>query len=215
MNCSILVNRNQVVIVSILLLIAGAAYFLFRPAHYKNLPPTAKGEWIAFGDSLTAGYGAAEGNDYPTLLSQRLGVPIRNLGVPGNTMRDGLNRLPEALQLQPRVVLLCLGGNDGLQGSSSEQMVSNLGGMIDQFHQAGSFVVFIGIHSASFSDTNGKRFKELAGNKQVLFVPDILDGVLGSPNLMSDYIHPNEAGYRAIADRLAEVLKPLLPQLAK
>ncbi|MFN7141766.1 MAG: GDSL-type esterase/lipase family protein [Limisphaerales bacterium] len=207
--------RSAKVLVLLLLVIAGVAFLFLKgkPMEYRNFPPTATGEWIAYGDSLTSGVGAADGNDYPTLLAQQLGVKIHNFGVAGNTTADGLNRIDRALALRPRVVLLCLGGNDGLRGLSAEKAFENLGMMIDSFHEAGSFVVLIGIRSASFRDTNGKKFKELAAEKQVFYISDILDGVMGRPNLMSDYIHPNDAGYRAIADRVARELRPVMDQL--
>lgn len=208
-----MVNARNIIIGAVVIALAFIAFQFFRPVHYANLPPTATGDWIAYGDSLTAGYGAAEGNDYPTLLAERLGIAIHNFGVSGDTTLDGLNRIDAVLQLKPRVVLLCLGGNDGLKKSSADQMISNLSQMIDRFHETGSFVVLIGIRSASFRDTNSKRFKQLAKEKQVLYVADILDDVLGSPALMSDYIHPNDAGYKAIAERLEKILRPLLPAL--
>jgi acyl-CoA thioesterase-1 len=198
------------------LLLAGSSLYIFQKCSsttYKNLPPTARGEWIAFGDSLTAGYGAGEGQDYPALLSKDLGVPIRNLGVPGNTTQDGLNRLDQALELQPRVVLLCLGGNDSLRSMTIEKTFANLASIIDRFQQSGSFVVLIGVHSASLRDKNETHFKKLAKEKNAFYIPDILEGVLGIPPLMSDYIHPNEAGYRAIAERLGTILRPLVPRL--
>jgi acyl-CoA thioesterase-1 len=200
-------------LVVLVVLLGALAYAMFRPVSYKNFPPTATGDWIAFGDSLTSGYGAEPGKDYPSRLSQKLGLPIRNLGEVGDTTADGLKRLNEAVNLHPRVVLLCLGGNDGLQKLSPEEMVSNVDRMIGSFQQGGSFVVLIGVRSASLLDNNGSRFKKLAKQNGAFYVPNILDGVLGSPSLMSDQIHPNEAGYEAIADRLATLLNPLLPQL--
>ncbi|MDB6029130.1 MAG: putative lipase, GDSL-type [Verrucomicrobiales bacterium] len=188
-------------------------YFWSRPASYKNFPPTAKGDWIAYGDSLTSGYGAADGNDYPAVLSRTLGIPIRNFGVAGDTTEMGLKRVEEAAKIQPRVVLLCLGGNDGLQRMSSDEMFSNLRQMIRVFHQSGSFVILIGVRSVSLLDSNHSGFKKLANEEKVLYVSNILDGVFGSPSLMSDQVHPNDAGYKAIAERLATVLSPILPQL--
>ncbi len=178
-----------------------------------NLPPAATGPWVAFGDSLTSGYGAESGHDYPSVLGKLLGMDIKNLGVPGQTTQDGLSRVGVATQLHPRVVLLCLGGNDGLQELPREQMFKNLGEMIDRFHQSGSFVVLIGIRSTTLRDKNTKGFEELAEQKQVLLVPDILEGVMGKSNLMSDYVHPNDEGYRIIAERLQTVLSPYLVQL--
>ena len=198
------------------LLLLGGGWLWLRPgksAGYVNLPPTARGDWMAFGDSLTAGYGANEGGDYPAQLAQRLRVKIRNLGVPGHTTADGLARIDQALQLQPRVVLLCLGGNDALRSVSPDETFANLGTMIDRFHQAGSFVVLLGVRSVGLSDKNAKRFEQLAKSKRVLLVPNLLDGILFTPSLMSDEIHPNDKGYAKIAERLEAALLPLLPRL--
>lgn len=204
---------KKIVLLCVGLFVLVLLYLFLRPVSYKNLPPTATGEWIAYGDSLTAGYGSSEGNSYPALLSQRLGIPIRNMGVSGDSTVDGLKRLDEALNLQPRVVFLCLGGNDGLQRLSSDEMISNLRQMIAAFHQKGAFVVLIGVRSVSILDSNDSRFKKLAKEEQVLYVPNILNGILGSSSLMSDQIHPNDAGYQVIAERLYKIIEPLLPQL--
>lgn len=200
------------------MLIAGttAAIFLFRgcgKTTFTNLPPRASGPWVAFGDSLTAGYGAAPGNDYPSALSKKIGRPILNRGVSGATTQSSLSRVEEIVRLQPRVVLLCLGGNDGLQQLPVSTTFGNLSTMIDRFQESGSFVVLIGVRGASVSDRYASPFKKLAKEKQVLFVPNILGGVLGSPSFMSDYIHPNDEGYEAIAQRLETILTPFLPEL--
>lgn len=180
---------------------------------YRNLPPSASGPWVAFGDSLTAGYGASEGNSYPAQLSKRLGIEIVNHGRSGDTTTAALSRLDEVASLQPRVVLLCLGGNDGLHREPRAQMLSNLGAIIDRFHQEGSFVVLIGIRSASLRDQNNKHFRTLARDKHVLFVPDMLKGLAFKPVYMSDAIHPNDAGYGRIAERMAKALRPVLARL--
>ena len=193
-----------------------AAIFFYRGCgkmDYANFPPRATGGWVAFGDSLTAGYGASQGNDYPSALSQKIGRPILNKGVSGATTESALSHVDEILRLQPRVVLLCLGGNDGLQQLPINTTFGNLSTIIDRFQESGSFVVLIGVRGASLSDRYSTPFKTLAKEKRVLFVQNILSGVLGSPSLMSDYIHPNDEGYEAIARRLEEILSPFLPQL--
>ena len=204
---------KKVLILLAVVLLAWFGFKFFGPVSYKNFPPTASGDWIAYGDSLTSGYGASEGNDYPTLLGKKLGIPIRNFGVAGDTTADGLARLNDAIQIKPRVVLLCLGGNDGLQRRSPEEMISNLQAIIKGFQQAGSFVVLIGVRSASVFDSNESKFKKLARQEGALYVPNILDDVLGSPSKMSDQVHPNEVGYEQIAERMAGILRPLLPKL--
>ena len=195
-------------------LIAALLYWwINRPPLPVNLPPTATGPWIAFGDSLTEGYGATDGHAYPAQLSRSLGVPILNLGVSGDTTADGLKRLDAVARQQPRVVLLCLGGNDALNQVPRERTVTNLGAIIDRLHAEGSFVVLIGIRSASLRDKNEKAFARLAREKRVLYVPDFLKGIAFKPVYMSDAIHPNDEGYKRIAERLEKVLRPLLPRL--
>jgi acyl-CoA thioesterase-1 len=191
----------------------GVTYLVYRWAaaeHYQNYPPTAQGPWVAFGDSLTEGYGASEGKDYPAVLGQSLGFPIQNFGRAGETSKDGLNRLEEVAGQHPRVVLLCFGGNDALNGLPASQLFGNIESMIDRLHREGSFVVLIGIRSASLRDRFEKSFKELARQKQVLYVADFLKGIAFKPVYMSDAVHPNDEGYKQFALRIEKELKPLL-----
>lgn len=180
---------------------------------YRNYPPTATGPWIAFGDSLTYGYGASKGKDYPTLVAQKLAVKIENNGVSGQTTGDALGRVDASARKAPRVVLLCLGGNDGLQKIPREKMFKNLSDIISTFHAEGSFVVLIGVRSATLRDKNEEGFEELAKRKRVLYIPDILEGLFTDPRYMSDQIHPNDAGYEMIAERVAKELRPLMEKL--
>lgn len=207
-------TRAKLILLIVVLGVAG--WFIWQRTQsydYTNFPPTATGPWIAFGDSLTEGFGASEGNDYPALLGQKLGVKIVNLGHSGETSAEGLARVEQAAALKPRVVLLCLGGNDVLQKLSRDQMFTNLSALIDRFHQEGSFVVLIGVRSASLLDKNAKLFRAFAKEKQVFYVQDILKGVFGKPVYMTDAVHPNDEGYRLIAERLENELQPVLGKL--
>jgi acyl-CoA thioesterase I len=200
-------------IILIVILAAGVlgAYLWFtgESRDYTNFPPAATGPWIAFGDSLTEGYGASTGHDYPTLLGQRLGIAIQNHGRSGETSSDALKRVDEIVALEPRVVLLCFGGNDSLQGEPASRTFGNLAQLIDRFHARGTFVVLIGIRTASLRDRNEKQFGKLAREKRVLYVPDMLKGLAFRPIYMSDAIHPNDAGYARIAERLEKALSPI------
>lgn len=208
------ISRRKLLLTTLLSVVVLIVWLWPSRTHYQNLPPAAPGPWVAFGDSLTEGFGANTGVDYPSQLSKRLGVSVLNLGVAGDTTADGLKRLGDVEALEPRVVLLCFGGNDVLQNLPRARMFANIETMIDRLHARGSFVVLIGIRGSSLvGDANAKGFKELAKRKRVLHIPNILDGILTHPSLMSDYIHPNDAGYEKIAERLAEELRPLLPQL--
>jgi len=211
---NVTISRRRLLVLAFLLL-AVLLFWLWPAAswRFQNFPPTAEGPWVAFGDSLTSGYGGSDGG-YPVQLSKRLGVPIQNLGMAGETSADGLKRIADVEALNPRVVLLCFGGNDVLQNFSRDQMLANVGAMIDRLHARGSFVVLIGVRGSSMiGDKNAKLFQQLARDKEVKHVPNILDGLLTQPSLMSDYVHPNDAGYEKIAERLEKELKPLLPKL--
>lgn len=205
---------KRIIWVIVLLLLGSGVWWWLRPGPPPvNYPPTATGPWIAFGDSLTQGYGANKGEDYPSVLGQLLHVTIENQGVPGQSTVDAMGRLEAAADRHPRVVLLCLGGNDALQQLPPDTTFGNLSKMIDRFHQAGSFVVLIGVRSASLLDQNEKRFAKLAKEKHVFYVPDILSGIMFKPVLMSDAIHPNAQGYRQFAERLQQELQPYLAGL--
>ena len=205
-------KRNLVVLIALGLAV-GVFIWLRSTPNYVNLPPSADGPWVAFGDSLTEGAGATEGNNYPAVLGRQLGIEIHNAGRSGDTTSSAMQRIEDAAGMRPRVVLLCLGGNDSLNRDSRAQLFSNLGTIIDRFHLEGSFVVLIGVRSASLRDQHGKQFRQLARQKKVLYVPDILKGLAFKPVYMSDAIHPNDAGYQRIAARVEKAIRPLLPQL--
>jgi acyl-CoA thioesterase I len=208
-------STRKLAVALALLCVAGLCWWFLRPGtDWTNFPPTATGPWVAFGDSLTEGFGATEGNDYPAVLGRRLSVTISNLGKSGETTSDGLKRVEDVAQLDPRVVLLCCGGNDSLNQQSRKETFANLASMIDRLHQAGSFVVLIGIRSASLRDHNEEHFAKLAKEKGILYIPDMLRGLAFKPVYMSDAIHPNDAGYQKIADRLEKKLRRLMPKLA-
>jgi acyl-CoA thioesterase-1 len=210
------ISRRTAFIAALLFLALVAWWFWpERRGDFVNFPPTATGPWVAFGDSLTEGFGAsAAEHSYPTVLGRSLGVEIQNHGVSGETSVDGLKRVEDLAALEPRVVLICFGGNDVLRGMPRTQMFANIGAMIDRFHAAGSFVVLIGIRGSGLvGDANAEGFEELAEQKQVKLIPNILDGLLTRPSLMTDYVHPNDAGYAAIAERMEKELRPLLGKL--
>lgn len=189
-----------------------SASFFSKPS-YVNYPPTKGQTWVALGDSLTAGVGAGPGQDYPSQLGKRLGQGIINRGVPGDTTADALERIWQVEELDPRVVLLCLGGNDSLRQTPMDQTLLNLSAIIDRLQSKGAFIILIGIRSASVFDQFEKPLESLAKRKGALYIPNFLKGVLGNRKLMADQIHPNAEGYSRIADRLEKILRPHLPQL--
>lgn len=171
-----------------------------------NYPPKNE-RIVAFGDSLVAGSGATADNDFVSLLSKQLGRPITNLGVPGDTTADGLARITTVTAKDPGVVVLLLGGNDYLRKIPEEQTFANLRSIIAKLQEQGATVVLLGIRGGILRDNFLNQFDALAEETGVIYVPDVLDGLVGNDQFMSDTIHPNNAGYARIAERVFKALE--------
>lgn len=166
---------------------------------------------IAFGDSLTAGYGASAGEDYPSRLSALVSLPIINAGVSGDTTEAALARLQEdVLARDPRIVLVGLGGNDFLRGIPITATEANLRSIVRQIHGAGAMVVLLGFRFPSLSANYEAMYERVAKEERCLLIPNILRGILRDPKLKSDEIHPNGPGYALMAERVAGPLKKLI-----
>ena len=188
------------------------AFFVLRPSRYervKNLD--SKGSAIiAFGDSITAGFGAAKGEDYPSKLSALANATIVNAGVSGDTTDSALERIEsDVLTQNPRIVIVGLGGNDFLRGASMQSTETNLRTIIRKVHDSGAMVVLLGFKFPSFSNY-GTMYERVADEEGCLFVPEVLDGILTDPALKSDEIHPNARGYALVAERVAGPLRKLI-----
>ncbi len=169
-----------------------------------------EGPIVAFGDSLVFGTGSS-GGGFVTLLEQRLGRDIQNLGRPGETSAGGLARIGDVLALEPSVVILLLGGNDALRGVPSDTTFSNLASIIERLQAAGAAVLLVGVRGGLLQDPYAAPFEELAGRSGAAHVPDVLRQVFLDPDSMADQVHPNDAGYAHIADRIQPVLEAMLP----
>jgi acyl-CoA thioesterase-1 len=176
---------------------------------------------VALGDSLTAGYGLAEEESYPSLLQAHLrqaGYPHRvvNAGVSGDTSAGGLARLDWVLRQPVQVLIVCLGANDGLRGLEPAAMRDNLEAIIVKGSQAGATVILAGIHlPTNYGPAYTRRFDAvfpaLARKYQLVFLPFLLEGVAAKPALnQADGIHPTAKGTRIVAANVWKVLKPVL-----
>ena len=168
---------------------------------------------ICFGDSLTEGVGASAGEDYPSALSRQLGSPVINAGVRGDTTTAALERLAdEVLNKNPRLVIVLLGGNDFLRQRSRRETRQNLEEIVRRVQAHGAMVVIAGIRLGVFGDDYGEIFEQTAKQFGALYIPQVMKGILTNSSLRSDPIHPNGAGYRLIADRIVDKIKPLLQE---
>lgn len=202
--------KFRILILSILLAIfAALGVFYFRTEVVANYP--SKGtDIIAFGDSLVEGVGAADGNDFVSLLSQKIGQPIVNLGRAGDTTADGVARIGQLDAYNPKVVLLLLGGNDYLRRIPISDTRKNLEILIQNIQARGAVVLLLGVRGGILNDRFAAEFKNLRDTYQTAFVSDVLDGLLGNGQYMADTTHPNAAGYRIIAERIYPILREVI-----
>tara|TARA_B100000378_G_scaffold232410_1_gene197820 strand:- start:579 stop:1223 length:645 start_codon:yes stop_codon:yes gene_type:complete len=171
----------------------------------RNYPSDNQGI-VAFGDSIIVGVGSESGIGLTGMLANRIGQNIINEGVSGNTTADGLERIDDVLRHEPKIVILSLGGNDALQNMPLERTEKNLDRIISQIQNEGSIVVLLGIRNGIFNDEFSSMYRELANRHQTALVTDILGGLFGDSRYMADAVHPNDAGYSRIAERVAPVI---------
>jgi acyl-CoA thioesterase-1 len=178
---------------------------------------------LVLGDSISAGFGLAHlDQGWVALLQTRLKdqeyvYQVVNASVSGETTAGGLARLPRALTLhQPQIVILELGGNDGLRALPVAQMRANLVRMVDLATAAGAKVLLLGMrmppnYGADFTEQFRLAYSDLARDKKLPLVPFLLNDIALHPNLMqADGIHPNELGQPKLLDNVWPSLKPLL-----
>ena len=176
---------------------------------------------VAFGDSLTAGYGLPRGKSYPDLLQRSLDdkgyrYRVRNEGISGDTTSGGLARCALAAESAPAFAIVALGGNDGLRGLAPNRMKENLRGIVKAFTAQGTKVVLGGMklppnYGAEYTQAFEGVFHELADELDLTLIPFLLEGVGGRPEFMqNDGIHPNQQGTRKVTALVMEHLEPLL-----
>lgn len=163
---------------------------------------------LAFGDSLTEGVGAPDGAAYPEQLARLTGWTVVNAGVAGETTADGVTRLPEALETHaPDLVILLMGGNDVLRNQDLAEAKRNLARMINQAQAKGIAVMLVGVPEKSLFSQSAPLYDSLAEEHGVVLVDDLVASLLRRPGYKADAVHLNAEGYRAMAERLAEVLR--------
>ena len=139
--------------------------------------PSQPNEIIAFGDSLVFGIGTTSGNNFVSLLEQRLSVDIRNSGIPGDTTGSALARLNSSvLSRNPRLVIVLLGANDLFQGVPIAQRVSNITSIVQQIRTRGAKVVLVELTVDTTADPFGGALPGIASQTASSLVPGVIDG---------------------------------------
>ncbi len=205
-------------VVRTLLLFAFVAFFPAVAAPRGDTRPRI----VVFGDSLSAGFGADPGQSFPDFLQKDLdhsGFRYRvvNQGLSGDTTSGGLTRIGEALAVKPAVVILELGGNDGLRGLPIERTQANLETMIQRFRAAGSRVLLAGItlpsnYGPDYIEPFQRMYQQLAAKYRLPLIPFLLqDVVFAHPEYMQhDGIHPTGQGNEIVARTVLRKLAPML-----
>ena len=188
-------------------------FILFTCSKKENsIKPLAPQDIIlAFGDSLTYGYNAKPEESYPAVLSHLSGHKIINEGVLGDTSKDGLGRLSPLLEdNRIKLILLCFGGNDILQGLPKTALKSNLKAMIHMAKEKKIHVLLISVPNLGlFGLSAMKLYEEVANEENVPLLSGVLANILETPSLKSDQIHPNAAGYKIMAESVYKKLQEL------
>ncbi len=191
------------------------------PASNENAADDRK-VLAVFGDSLSAGYGLEPGQSYPDDLQRKLDAQdypwrVVNLGISGDTTEGGVSRMDSATSLHPAIVILELGGNDGLRGLPLASTRKNLDAMIQTFDASGAKVVLAGMtlppnYGPDYIQGFQKIYKDLAGQYRLTFIPFLLADII-TPDLhylQHDGIHPTADGAMIVSDTVLRAIKPLL-----
>lgn len=177
---------------------------------------------MVFGDSLSAGFGLHKDEGWVELLQQKLNkqqfnYTVINASISGDTTSSGLTRLPNALNTNlPDIVILELGGNDGLRGLSLKSMKSNLSTMVDLCLNIDAKVLLVGMqlppnYGPFYVNTFSKSYSDLANEKNIPLLPFLLAGFESDMSYFQrDKIHPNAKAQGLIVQNVWGKLKPLL-----
>lgn len=195
-----------------------------RPAPARAKIDDTRPVIAAFGDSLSAGFGADPGKSYPDFLQKELDARglryhVVNAGISGDTSTDGLERIDIVIALKPAVVILEFGGNDGLRGLPVATTRANLEQMIVALQKSGVKVVLAGMtlppnYGPDYIRSFETVYGDLAKQYRVALVPFLLEGVGGNARLMQrDGMHPTAEGNRLVAQNVLRVLLPTLERL--
>ncbi len=163
---------------------------------------------VAFGDSLTFGTGATEAESYPIVLGQLIARKVVRAGVPGEVTEGGVARLQEVIdEHKPKLMIVCLGGNDMLRKVDEVQTKTNLRTIIKTIKSQGISVVLMGVPKPALVTSAPPFYEDIAREFGIPYEGKIVTDVLYQRDQKSDAIHPNAKGYRRMAEALAALLR--------
>jgi acyl-CoA thioesterase-1 len=176
---------------------------------------------VAYGNSLTAGQGVHPDMNYPAKLQAKLDAAgyryrVVNAGVSGDTSSQGLNRVQSVVALQPAIVIVEFGANDGLRGMPADTTSQNLAAIVSRLQSSGATVILAGMqippnYGPQYTSAFRRVYPDIAKRYKVALIPFFLEGVGGRQELnQDDGIHPTAEGYDIVVENVWKALKPLL-----
>ncbi len=199
--------EKKIAVAALIIAALALAVQLLRPTPESRRYELTGENIICFGDSLTSGTGASASMSYPDQLARLLDRPVVNAGLAGDTTAGALRRLEkDVLSRSPRIVLITLGGNDLKNRIPQATAFENLKRIVEKIQDAGALVVVGGMDLPVFGRGFGKGYQNVAAQTGAILIPDILEGIFGNRQLMSDAIHPNDDGYELMARRFYEAI---------
>lgn len=191
------------------LAVASLLILLLSACSGPKLTPLAPDSVIlAFGDSLTFGKGAADGQDYPSQLALLTGRKVVNAGISGETTAEGLARFESVLnQSAPELIILLEGGNDILRNQDLAATKNNLQSMITIAQNRAIDVVLVAVPSKQLFLSPASFYRQLADINNLVLLEDTLSDLLKNPAMKSDTVHLNAAGYRVLAEQVYQQLQ--------
>jgi acyl-CoA thioesterase-1 len=202
------------------------AHETYEDARPAPPPLAADGRPViaVFGDSLSAGYGLANGQSFPDQLQKKIDAEggqfrVVNLGISGDTTEGGVSRIDSATSLNPRIVIVELGGNDGLRGMPLASTRANLEQMIAAFQKSGAQVVLAGMtlppnYGPDYISGFQKIYRDLAAEHKLTLIPFLLSDIVTKDMryFQGDGIHPTAQGAQIVAGTVFTVIRPLLAE---
>lgn len=192
----------------IIIVIVGFNYYTARQNDMQDLSLPLDTKILAFGDSLTKGYGVSPSESYPSVLSELLHVNVYNEGISGELSEQGLERLGALLdKYKPHILVLCHGANDILRKKDVQKTQENLSKMVQMAKSKGVYVLLVGVPTYEILSFKTASFYYDVAKAESLQIEDgALEKILGDDALKSDQVHPNALGYRLMAQKIAKLL---------
>ena len=205
---------SRIVVLALVLWVVLWAYDAINNERYiarTRVPDKDQYDVVAFGDSLVEGLGAAQLNGFVSIIESRLGITILNQGHRGDETADLLKRInTDVFAYHPKIVILVIGGNDAIHLVPESEFLTNTESLFKQLSDHGVITIFGEVTDNVLYANRNKQLKALADKYGVIYVPQLMQGIFWTITNKFDPLHPDDAGYEKMADRIIPYLQTVL-----